>query len=78
VRLYVKTEGITFKSLAVAKYKRRYFRMGKLTVLIDDELEKEFRHLVLDKYGAKKGAVSRAVEEALKLWIERTKTELGK
>jgi len=78
VRLYVETEGITFKSLAVAKYKRRYFGMGKLTVLIDDEVEKEFRHLVLDKYSAKKGGISRAVEEALKLWIEKTKAELGK
>ena len=45
--------------------------MGILHVRIDDELEKRFRKKVLDVYGARKGALAKAVEEAIKLWLER-------
>lgn len=48
--------------------------MGNLFVKIDDELEKRFRHEVLERYGAKRGALAKAVEEAIKLWLE-TKAE---
>ncbi len=45
--------------------------MGVLHVRIDDELEKRFRKKVLDVYGVRKGSLARAVEEAIKLWLER-------
>ena len=45
--------------------------MGILHVRIDDELEKRFRKKVLDVYGVKKGALAKAVEEAIKLWLEK-------
>jgi hypothetical protein len=47
--------------------------MGVLNVEINDELEKEFRVKVLERKGSKKGALTEAVEEALKLWIEMGK-----
>ncbi len=50
--------------------------MGKLTVLVSDEVETEFRELVAKRYGLRRGALSIAVEEALKWWIIRTKAEL--
>ncbi len=40
-------------------------------MVIDDELERKFRKMVAVKYGLKKGALSKAVEEAIKLWIEK-------
>jgi len=49
--------------------------MGKIVVEIDDKLEKEFRHLILDVYGTRRGALTKAVEEAIKLWIEKYKTK---
>lgn len=49
--------------------------MGVLNVEIDDELEKKFRVKVLERKGSKKGALTEAVEEALKLWIEKGEGE---
>jgi len=52
--------------------------MGVLNVEINDELEKQFRMKVLERKGAKKGALTEAVEEALRLWIETGRTEIEK
>jgi len=51
--------------------------MGKITVEIDDELEKQLRHLIIDVYGTRKGALKIAVEEALKMWIEKKRKEIN-
>ena len=47
--------------------------MGKIVVEINDDLEIEFRHIILDVYGTRRGVLTRAVEEAIKLWIEKYK-----
>jgi len=44
--------------------------MGTLKVVIPDDLEKVFREEVFKSKGMKKGNISKAVEEAIKLWIE--------
>ena len=44
--------------------------MTRLTVSIPDELEKELRKAVYDRYGMKKGNISKAVVEALRLWLK--------
>ena len=43
--------------------------MGRVYVEIPDELEKRFRLKVLELYGAKRGALSKAMTEAVKLWL---------
>jgi len=45
--------------------------MGRILITIDDELEERFRKVVARVYGARKGAISKAIEEAIKLWLER-------
>ena len=50
--------------------------MGKLTVLVSDEVEDTFRELVAKRYGLRRGALSIAVEEALKLWNAKVRSEL--
>jgi len=45
--------------------------VGILHVQIDDEIEKKFRKKVLDVYGTRKGALAKAVEEAIRLWLEK-------
>ncbi|MGD0177590.1 MAG: hypothetical protein ABSA50_12915 [Candidatus Bathyarchaeia archaeon] len=37
---------------------------------IDKELEKKFRLKAVEKYGGQKGAVIKALEEAIKLWLK--------
>ena len=37
---------------------------------IDKELEKKFRIKVVEKYGVQRGAVTKALEDAIKLWLK--------
>ena len=43
--------------------------MGRMDIVIPDELEDDFRKAVAVKLGLKKGNVSIAVEEAIKEWL---------
>lgn len=38
---------------------------------IPKELEKKFRKLLYEKTGLKKGSISKALQEAMELWVER-------
>jgi Ribbon-helix-helix domain len=42
--------------------------MGRISVDLPDELEKQLRLKTVEKFGGKKGDLSRAVEEAVKTW----------
>ena len=46
--------------------------MGTLTVRISDEIEKSLRRRAAQLYGAKKGALSRAIEDAIRSWLSST------
>lgn len=45
--------------------------MGRIAVEISDDLEKQLRLKTVERFGGKKGDLSRAVEEAIKTWIAR-------
>ena len=47
--------------------------MGSIKVILPDELEKEFREQVFRRLGMKKGNLTRAIEEAIKDWMEKDK-----
>ena len=47
--------------------------MARVNLVISDELEEIFRETVFRKYGMRKGNITRAVEEAIRLWIETEK-----
>ena len=47
----------------------------KLTVLIDDKLDEDFRGVVFKKKGMHKGNITEAIEEAIDLWIEKNSGE---
>ena len=44
--------------------------MGKITISIPDNLEKELRIKAMKKFGMKKGYLSKAGIEALKSWLK--------
>jgi hypothetical protein len=48
-------------------------KMGRINVAISDELEKKLRFKTIERFGGKKGDLSRAVEEAVKTWINQKK-----
>jgi hypothetical protein len=43
--------------------------MGRISVELPDELEKKLRFKTIERFGGKKGDLSRAVEEAIKTWV---------
>jgi hypothetical protein len=52
--------------------------MGKINLVLADKLEKEFREAVFNRYGMKRGNIQKAVEEALKEWIEKQESPAAK
>jgi len=45
--------------------------MKRINFVIPDDLEKQFRERVFDKYGLKKGNISEALQDAIKQWLKR-------
>ena len=48
--------------------------MGSINIYLDDEVEKEFRHRLIDL--GMKGNLSKGAEEAVKLWVEKTTSSI--
>jgi len=46
--------------------------MGKMNVVLKDEIERKFRKAVFERKGMKKGNISKALEEAIEQWIRTT------
>jgi len=44
-------------------------KMGRISVELSDELEKKLRFKTIEKFGGKKGDLSKAVIEAVKKWV---------
>lgn len=47
--------------------------MGKINVVLSDDVEKRFRKAVFEKKGMKKGNISEALEEAVEAWMQAKK-----
>lgn len=47
--------------------------MGRIDIVLNDDVELQFRQEVAKSLGMKKGNMSLAIEEAIKLWIEKGK-----
>jgi Arc/MetJ-type ribon-helix-helix transcriptional regulator len=45
--------------------------MGRISVELPNELEKQLRFKTVEKFGGKKGDLSKAVEEAVRTWIDK-------
>lgn len=47
--------------------------MGRLNIVLDDELEEKFRKKVFERKGMKKGNISESLEEAIQQWMNHYK-----
>jgi hypothetical protein len=50
---------------------KRVTEMGRINVDISDELEKQLRLKTVERFGGKKGDLSRALQEAVKTWLDK-------
>jgi len=46
--------------------------MGRISADIPDEIEKKLRLKTIERFGGRKGDLTRAVEEAVETWVENT------
>jgi len=44
-------------------------QMGRICVELPDELEKKLRFKTVERFGGKKGDLSKAVEESVRTWV---------
>jgi hypothetical protein len=44
--------------------------LGRINVDITDDLEKQLRLKTVERFGGKKGDLSKAVQEAIKTWVK--------
>ena len=49
--------------------------MGLMLIKLSDDVERRFREAAIRVFGAKKGSLSRAVEEAIKMWLKTVESE---
>jgi hypothetical protein len=47
--------------------------MGRINVELSDELEKQLRFKTVERFGGRKGDLSKAVEEAVRTWVAKEK-----
>ena len=47
--------------------------MGRISVTLSDDLEKKLRFKTIERFGGKKGDLTKAVEEAVKTWVAKEK-----
>ena len=45
--------------------------MGRISVTLSDELEKALRFKTIERFGGKKGDLTKAVAEAIATWIDK-------
>jgi hypothetical protein len=45
--------------------------MGRISVTIPDELEKALRFKTIERFGGKKGDLTKAVEDAVTMWVAK-------
>jgi hypothetical protein len=62
---------LTRANRAQKNEKSRRLRMGRIGVELSDQLEKQLRFKTIERFGGKKGDLTRAVEEAVKTWITK-------
>ena len=50
--------------------------MGKVTLVLNDKLELEFREAIFKAKGMKRGNIQSAIEEAVQCWIDKQNEKL--
>jgi hypothetical protein len=51
--------------------------LGKLYIVLSDDVERRLRLAVVKRLGGKKGDLSGAIEEAVNDWLRKDRSKLG-
>jgi len=53
------------------------FRMGRLYIILSDQVERRLRLEIVKRFGGKKGDLSNAIEESVKMWLDKAPEPKG-
>ncbi|MBN2251148.1 MAG: hypothetical protein JW724_03625 [Candidatus Altiarchaeota archaeon] len=45
--------------------------MGRINIVVSDDMENKFRKEVAKRFGVRKGNIQRAMEEAIDIWVKK-------
>jgi hypothetical protein len=45
--------------------------IGRISVILSDDLEKQLRFTTIERFSGRKGDLTRAVEDAVRTWIDK-------
>jgi hypothetical protein len=60
-----------------AKRARARYSLGKIYVVLSDDVERRLRFAIVKRLGGKKGNLSGAIEEAVNDWLRKDWSKLG-
>jgi len=46
--------------------------LGRLYIILSDQLERRLRLEIVKRFGGKKGDLSNAIEESVKMWLDKS------
>jgi hypothetical protein len=55
----------------ITNEKMTVVEVGRISVALSDELEKQLRIKTIERFSGRKGALSRAMEEAVHTWVAK-------
>jgi hypothetical protein len=64
--------------MPVLVFRRTRAELGRIDVIIPDDLESGLRVKVAQEYGGEKGALGKAVAEAIRLWLKQKESSTKK
>jgi len=64
---------LSFPTEIIKTYHYTLIHMPRFAIELPDALNREFRIRIAELYGSKRGAVTDAINEAVKLWLKETK-----
>ena len=59
--------------ISIMAYINTGAKMGRTMIELPNGIERQFRSKVALKYGGKKGALGKAIKEAIELWLKQQK-----
>ncbi len=64
----------TYTQTPISIQTHRYVRertVGRLNIVLSDDVERKLRFAIVEAYGGRKGDLSEAIEEAVNEWLEK-------
>jgi hypothetical protein len=77
IRLYIYIDNAEYIYRAVRIYSSVRYPLGRIYVVLSDDIERRLRLAIVKRLGGKKGDLSGAIEEAVNDWLGKDWSKFG-